>query len=76
MFKIGAVLSAIGLVGAVGGYENGMYGLAGWIIRTVVFFTLMIICHKLDEMQTKRKRAKRVAARKAQKNNKYEVMYY
>ena len=75
MFKIGTVLSAIGIVGSVGGYETGMYGIAGWMMRTAIFFRLMVICHKADEIQTKRKRARRVAARKAQRNNKYQVIY-
>lgn len=75
MFKMGAVLSVVGIVGSVGGFENGMYGIAGWLMRTAVFFRLMVICHKADEIQTKRKRARRVAARKAQRNNKYQVIY-
>lgn len=70
-----AVVCATGVIAAMGGYEQGMYGFTAMLIRIVIFSLLTGVCVVLDEVLTQRKRAKRVAARKAQKSNKYEIIY-
>lgn len=69
------VCCATGVIAAMGGYENGMYGFAGMLIRIVIFSLLTGVCVVLDEVITQRKRAKRVAARKAQNNKQYQIIY-
>lgn len=75
MYRTGAILAFIGLTASAGGYEQGMYGVLGWIIRTAIFFVLMVVCHRLAENAEKRKRAKRAGTRKAQNKNKYYIVY-
>lgn len=73
--RLGTVMSFIAIIGVMGGYEHGMFGLAGMFRRVAIFSVLMGVCVVADEVMTQRKRAKRVAARKAQKTkNKYEVI--
>lgn len=66
---------ATGIIAAMGGYEQGMYGFAGMLFRMAIFALLTGVCVVLDEILTQRKRAKRVAARKAHKTNNYEIIY-
>lgn len=65
--KIITVMSFIGIIGAMGGLEQGMFGVIGWLIRTAVFMVLLVSSYIAGEIIEERKRAKRVAARKAQK---------
>ena len=69
-----AVVCATGVIASMGGYENGMYGFAGMLIRIVIFSLLTGVCVVLDEALIQRKRAKRRAILKAQRKNKYEVI--
>ena len=73
--KILKILCVTGIIAAMGGYEQGMFGLTGWAIRTAIFFALLYVSIVVDDVLTKRKRAKRVAARKAQNKNKYYIVY-
>ena len=66
---------ATGIIAAMGGYEQGMYGFAGMLFRMAIFVVLTGVCVVADEILTQRKRAKRVAARKAQNKNKYYIVY-
>lgn len=63
-----------GIIPSMGGYEQGMFGLAGMFGRMAIFATLTGVCVVLDEVLTQRKRAKRRAILKAQRQNKYEVI--
>lgn len=60
-------MCAIGIIASMGGYEHGMFGLVGMFGRIAIFAVLMGVCIVAEEIFTQRKRAKRVAARKAQK---------
>jgi hypothetical protein len=71
--QVGVILSAVGVVGSIGGYETGMYGVGGWILRTVIFFVAMVMCYKLETKMAKRKAHRKGKFLKA-KNNKYEVI--
>lgn len=75
MFRFGAMISFIGFVAAMGGYEHNMITLFDMLLRMLIFVALMIAFHCAAEEQDKRKRAKRVAARKAQNKNKYYIVY-
>ena len=63
-----------GIIASMGGYEQGMFGLAGVFGRMAIFATLTGVCVVLDEILTQRKKANRAATRKAKRNNKYEVI--
>lgn len=75
MFRFGAMISFIGFVAAMGGYEHNMITLFGMLLRMLIFVALMIACHCAAEEQDKRKRAKRAGTRKAQNKNKYYIVY-
>ena len=68
--RAGTIVSVIGVIGAMGGYENGMYGWQGMLVRMLVFTATTFVCSVADEVMEQRKRAKRMAVRKAQKTNK------
>ena len=68
--RAGVIISVIGVIGAMGGYENGMYGWQGMLARMLVFTVTTFVCSVADEVLTQRKRAKRMAVRKAQRTNK------
>ena len=55
MAQVGVILSAVGVVGSVGGYEAGMYGISGWILRTVIFFVAMVMCYQLEIKMAKKR---------------------
>ena len=71
----GTIVCTVGVIGAMGGYENGMYGLDGMLVRMLVFTVLTGVCVVADNLLAQRKRAKRMAVLKAHKSNKYEVIY-
>lgn len=73
--KILKILCITGIIASMGGYEQRMFGLTGWAIRTAIFFALLYVSIVVDDVLTKRKRAKRVAARKAQNKNNYYIVY-
>ena len=62
------LVSAIGVIGAMGGYEQGVFGFGGMLVRMLVFCVLTGVCVVADEILTQRKRAKRRAILKAQRN--------
>ena len=72
--RLCTVVCATGVIASMGVFEHGMYSLAGMFGRMAIFALLTGVCVVLDEILTQRKRAKRVAARKAQRKNKYEVI--
>lgn len=74
VIRLGTVCCAIGIIASMGGFEHGQYSLAGMFGRMAIFSLMAGVCVVLDEVLTQRKRAKRVAARKAQRKNKYEVI--
>ena len=74
MFRMGTVIAAIGFIASMGGYEHEMFGLGGMFIRMAFFILMMIVCYVLADITEKRKRAKRVAARKARNKNTYYVI--
>lgn len=63
----------IGIIAAMGGYEQRLFGLTGWAIRTAIFFALLYVSIVVDDVLTKRKKAHRAATRKA-KQTKYELI--
>ena len=75
VFRAGTIVSVIGVIGAMGGYENGMYGWQGMLVRMLAFTVLTGVCVVADNLLEQRKRAKRMAVLKARKSNKYEVIY-
>ena len=72
--RLCTVVCVIGVIASMGGFEHGQYSLAGMFGRIAIFSLMAGVCVVLDEVLTQRKRAKRVAARKAQRKNKYEVI--
>lgn len=72
--RFGTVICFTAIIASMGGYEHGMFGLVGMFGRIAIFAVLMGVCIVAEEIFTQRERAKRVAARKAQKNNKYQLI--
>lgn len=71
--RLGTVCCAIGIIASMGGYEHGMYDLTGMFLRMAIFAALTGVGVVLDEVLTQRKKAHRVATRKA-KQTKYELI--
>lgn len=67
VLRSGTIVCAVGVIAAMGGYEQGMYGLAGMLVRILVFSALTAVFVVLDELLMQRKRAKRRAILKAQR---------
>lgn len=74
IFRAGTIVGAVGVVAAMSGYENAMYGLAGMTARMMAFVALTAVCVVADNLLEKRKRARRAGTRKAQKTNKHELI--
>lgn len=47
-----------GIIASMGGYEQGMFGLAGMFGRIAIFSLMAGVCVVLDEVLTQRKRAR------------------
>ena len=68
LVKFCTVTSAVGVIAAAGGVETGMYGWGGALVRMAIFSLLTVMFRKLEKVVIKRKRAKRKAILKAQRN--------
>lgn len=58
--KLITILSAIGIIGAVGGYEQSMFGFGGCLLRLAIFFALMVGSYQIDMAMTKARHRKKV----------------
>ena len=71
------VISAIILSGAsLDGYAQEWFGFGGLCIRLMVFAGMLVLGLLIESKAEQRKRAKRVAARKAQNNKQYQIIYH
>ena len=54
-YRFLAVICFIGFVAAPTGFEWGVYGIIGWLMRTMLFFAGMVVFHKFAEAEHTRR---------------------
>ena len=54
--KLLTIMSAIGVIASMGGYEQGMFRLAGLFLRLLIFGMLTVINFKLENIKYMKRR--------------------